>query len=91
MIETLLVAGVSKFYSDGSFFQYYYGKFTKDTLRIQLPASLYKVYLNAIPYLEIIIALSLTWSKYRHFYSDLDYLFYFFRNRSLHIAGVVSG
>lgn len=65
---TLLVAGVSKFYSHGSFFDYYFHEFTKDTLRIQLPAFFYWVYLQAIPYLEIIIALSLTWSKYRRIF-----------------------
>ena len=68
MIITVLVAGVSKFYSHGSFFDYYFHEFTKDTLRIQLPAFFYRVYLKAIPYLEILIALSLIWSKYRRIF-----------------------
>ena len=68
MIITVLVAGVSKFYSHGSFFDYYFHEFTKDTLRIQLPAFFYRVYLHAIPYLEILIALSLIWSKYRRIF-----------------------
>lgn len=69
MIVTLLVAGVSKLYSDASFFQYYYTEFTNNTLRLQLPASLYKVYLQAIPYIEIVIALGLTWTKYRRIFT----------------------
>ena len=68
MILTLLVAGVSKFYSHGSFFDYYFHVFTKGALRIQLPAFFYRVYLQAIPYLEVLIALSLIWSKYRRIF-----------------------
>ena len=69
MILTLLVAGVSKLFSDGAFYDYYFKAFTNDTLRLQLPALLYKIYLSIIPYLELLLSLALVWSRHRRIFT----------------------
>ena len=76
MIVTLLIAGISKFYSHGTFYSYYLQEFTKDTLRLQLPGSIYKVYLQLIPYLEVVLSLSLLWSRYRRYFT-IAWVLYF--------------
>ena len=76
MIITLWVAGVSKFCSHGGFFQHYLEEFTKDTLRIQLPAFFYKVYLQVILYVEILIAFSLMWNRYRRIFTVVWILYF---------------
>ncbi len=65
MIVTLLVAGISKFSSHGTFHDYYFMQFGKETLRIQLPTTIYDFYLTLIPYIEIIIGVALLFTKYR--------------------------
>jgi len=59
MIITLLVAGISKFFSHGGFYRYYVKEFAKPDLRINLPTFLVDSYLFLIPYLEVGIALAL--------------------------------
>lgn len=58
MITILLVAGTSKFCSDGGFSAYYSALFQGD-LRIRLPAPLVNTYLALIPFIEIAIGLGL--------------------------------
>src|SRR5688572_27575468 len=76
MIVTLLLAGISKLYSDSSFYQYYLQEFTKDSLRIQLAASFYKLHLQIIPYLELLLSMVLIWTKYRRI-STVAWVLYF--------------
>ena len=59
MAITLLVAGVSKFFSHGAFHRYYVQEFAKEGLRINMPTFLVESYLWMIPYLEVGIAIAL--------------------------------
>lgn len=68
MVITMLVAGISKFYSHGTFHDYYLHQFTNDQLRIQLPATLFDLYLKVIPFIEIVIGLGLLITKYRRIF-----------------------
>ncbi len=58
MIVILLTAGVSKWFSDGGFFQYYSQLFQGD-LRIVVPAGLVNFYLSCIPFIEVGLGLIL--------------------------------
>ena len=64
MIAILLTAGTSKFFSDGSFFNYYSGLFQGD-LRIVLPAPLVNAWLALIPYIEIGLGLALISNRFK--------------------------
>jgi uncharacterized membrane protein YphA (DoxX/SURF4 family) len=55
MAITLLIAGVSKFFSDGGFYAYYLKQFSNEDLRINLPQFSFDIYLTLIPYLEVFI------------------------------------
>ena len=55
MAITLLIAGVSKFFSGGSFHAYYLKEFSNQELRINLPTFSFDIYLRSIPYLEVAI------------------------------------
>ena len=59
MSITLLVAGISKFFSMGNFYNYYSKEFAKEDLRINLPAFSFETYLALIPYLEVAIGIAL--------------------------------
>jgi len=64
MIAILLTAGISKFFSEGGFQQYYLEQFQGD-LRINLPPVLVSAYLAAIPFIEIFLGLALIFSRTR--------------------------
>jgi uncharacterized membrane protein YphA (DoxX/SURF4 family) len=64
MVTILLTAGTSKFFSDGSFFEYYSMLFQGD-LRIRLPEFLIDAYLQLIPYVEIGLGLALFSNRYK--------------------------
>ncbi len=68
MSITLLVAGISKFCSHGNFHKYYFKQFTNPSLRINLPSSLFDVYLSLIPFLEVGIGIALITSIKRRFF-----------------------
>jgi hypothetical protein len=68
MIVTLLTAGVSKLFSHGSFAAWYGSHFAKPELRIHLPSMLVIAYLQAMPYLEIAIALGLAYTRLRKYF-----------------------
>ena len=59
MAITLLIAGASKFCSEGGFHAYYLKQFSNEALRINLPILLFDTYLTLIPYLEVVIGLLL--------------------------------
>jgi len=64
MITILLIAGASKFFSHGGFFEYYSKLFQGD-LRIQLSAFLVNAYLNIIPFIEIGIGCALLSNRHK--------------------------
>lgn len=64
MIVILLVAGTSKFFSQGGFFEYYSALFQGD-LRIRLPAWMADTFLRLIPYIEITLAVALAFERSR--------------------------
>ena len=64
MIAILLTAGISKFFSEGGFQQYYLEQFQGD-LRRNLPPVLVSAYLAAIPFIEIFLGLALIFSRTR--------------------------
>jgi len=66
MILILLTAGISKFFSNGSFFAYYSQLFQGD-LRINLPAPLVNLYLSAVPFIEVLLGLALFSHKHKLF------------------------
>ena len=68
MIITLFVAGVSKFFSQDSFYSYYSKLFSNEELRINLPSFTFDIYLKLIPFIEIAIALALLSSFKRRFF-----------------------
>lgn len=76
MVVTLLVAGISKFCSQGAFHDYYLLLFTKEHLRIQLPATIYDIYLSIIPFLEIAIGAGLLLAKYRRVFIVIWVLYF---------------
>lgn len=59
MLVTLLIAGVSKFFSNGSFHAYYLKQFSNEALRINLPSFTFDLYLTLIPFIEVAIAIAL--------------------------------
>ncbi|MFM9839567.1 MAG: hypothetical protein ACKVOQ_14965 [Cyclobacteriaceae bacterium] len=68
MLITLLIAGVSKFFSNGNFYVYYLKQFSNQELRINLPTFTFDFYLSLIPYLEVAIAIALLTSIKRRFF-----------------------
>ena len=64
MITIMLTAGTSKFFSQGDFQQYYLTQFQGD-LRIGLPPVLVGAYLEAIPFIEVLIGFALIFSRTR--------------------------
>jgi hypothetical protein len=68
MIVTLLTAGVSKLFSHGGFADWYSAQFAKPELRLHLPAFLASLYLHAMPFLEIGIALGLAYTPLKKYF-----------------------
>ncbi len=68
MVITLFVAGVSKFFSQGNFYAYYFEQFSNEELRINLPPVTFDLYLKLIPFIEVAIALALLTSFKRRFF-----------------------
>ncbi|MGB7069110.1 MAG: hypothetical protein WBD22_06415 [Pyrinomonadaceae bacterium] len=68
MAITLLAAGVSKFFSGGSFHAYYLKQFSNEALRINLPVFTFDIYLTFIPYIEVAIAIALLTSIKRRLF-----------------------
>lgn len=64
MVVILLTAGISKFFSQGGFFDYYSALFQSD-LRIRLPSVLVNLYLHAIPFIEIGLAFALFANRHK--------------------------
>jgi uncharacterized membrane protein YphA (DoxX/SURF4 family) len=64
MIVILLTAGTSKLFSQGGFQQYYLTQFQGD-LRINLPDVLVRAYLEAIPFIEILLGFLLIFTRTR--------------------------
>jgi uncharacterized membrane protein YphA (DoxX/SURF4 family) len=64
MVLVLVTAGTSKFFSHGGFFDYYSLLFQGD-LRIQLPPATVNLFLSAVPYIEILLGLSLISNRFR--------------------------
>lgn len=64
MVAILLIAGVSKFFSQGGFFEYYSKLFQGD-LRIQLPAFFVNAYLQVIPFIEIGLGCALLSNRHK--------------------------
>jgi len=63
MALILLTAGISKFFSGGGFTEYYFGQFTNEALRINLPGGLVSLYLNLIPFIEVGLGIALLVAK----------------------------
>ena len=68
MAMTLLIAGISKFFSNGGFYAYYLKQFSNEDLRINLPQFSFDIYLTLIPYLEVGIGFVLLTSLKRRFF-----------------------
>jgi len=68
MAITLLIAGTSKFFSEGGFYSYYLKQFSNEDLRINLPRFSFDFYLSAIPYLEVCIGFLLLTSIKRRLF-----------------------
>lgn len=68
MIITLLIAGISKLFSNGNFHKYYLKQFSNEELRINLPSFSFDIYLKLIPFIEVGIALALITSFKRRFF-----------------------
>lgn len=68
MLITLLIAGVSKLFSNGGFHAYYLKQFSNEALRINLPTFVFDLYLTLIPFIEIAIAIALLTSIKRRFF-----------------------
>lgn len=64
MVTILLTAGTSKFFSHGSFFDYY-AKLFQGNLRIQLPAFLVNTYLQLIPFIEVGLGCALLSNRHK--------------------------
>ncbi len=58
MVLIMLSAGISKFFSQGDFFEHYSALFQGD-LRIVLPRTIVDAYLALIPYIEVSLGLAL--------------------------------
>jgi uncharacterized membrane protein YphA (DoxX/SURF4 family) len=65
MAMTLLIAGISKFFSEGGFYAYYFKQFSNTDLRINLPPFSFDIYLTLIPHLEVAIGIALLTSLKR--------------------------
>jgi hypothetical protein len=65
MIVTLATASASKFFSHGKFADYYSGVFAADTLRIHLPPAMVYAYLQAIPFIELAVAVALAITRFK--------------------------
>ncbi len=76
MVVTMLVAGISKFSSNGKFHDYYLLLFSNDNLRIQMPISLIDIYLTIIPFVEIAIGIGLIWTKFRRYFIIIWVLYF---------------
>lgn len=63
MALILLTAGTSKLFSDGGFAAYHLSQFTSDSLRIQMPAGVIKLYLNVIPFIELSLGTALLFAR----------------------------
>lgn len=74
MILILLVAGTSKFFSQGGFLNYYSNLF-QGNLRIQLPANLVNSYLTIIPYIELLLGLALISNKFKRYTVNVWFAF----------------
>jgi uncharacterized membrane protein YphA (DoxX/SURF4 family) len=59
MALILLTAGISKFFSNGGFKDYYAGLFANPDLRINIPPALIELYLTLIPFIEVGLGLCL--------------------------------
>jgi uncharacterized membrane protein YphA (DoxX/SURF4 family) len=68
MAMTLLIAGISKFFSNGGFYGYYLKQFSNQDLRINLPTFSFDIYLTLIPYLEVGIGFVLLTSLKRRLF-----------------------
>ena len=68
MAMTLLIAGISKFFSEGGFYAYYLKQFSNEDLRINLPTFSFDTYLAVIPYLEVGIGFVLLTSLKRRLF-----------------------
>lgn len=68
MAMTLLIAGISKFFSSGGFYSYYLKQFSNPDLRINLPQFSFDIYLTLIPYLEVGIGFLLLTSLKRRLF-----------------------
>lgn len=68
MAMTLLIAGISKFFSNGGFYAYYLMQFSNEDLRINLPTFSFDIYLTLIPYLEVGIGFVLLTSLKRRLF-----------------------
>ena len=68
MAITLVIAGVSKFFSKGGFHAYYLKTFSNEELRINLPQFTFDMYLTIIPYLEVAIGIALLTSLKRRLF-----------------------
>ena len=66
MILILLTAGISKFFSDGAFFDYYSVLFQGE-LRINLPGLLVNLFLCLVPFIEISLGLALLSNKHKDY------------------------
>ena len=66
MAVILLVAGTSKFFSDGGFLAYYSSAFQGD-LRIVMPRPLIDVYLSIIPFIEVGLGFALLFARLKRF------------------------
>jgi uncharacterized membrane protein YphA (DoxX/SURF4 family) len=76
MIITLLVAGISKFCSNGNFHKYYFKLFSNPDLRINPPSFLFDIYLSLIPFIEVGIAIALITSVKRRFFIVIWILYF---------------
>jgi uncharacterized membrane protein YphA (DoxX/SURF4 family) len=68
MSVTLLIAGISKYYSNGQFHLYYLKMFENPELRINLSPTFIDLYLSLIPIVEIGVGLALLSGLKRRFF-----------------------
>lgn len=67
MALILLTAGTSKLFSEGGFSAYYIGQFAAESLRIQLPSNLVRLYLSVVPFIELGLGLALLFARLKPF------------------------
>ncbi len=63
MALILLTAGTSKLFSEGGFAAYYAAQFAAESLRINLPDGLVKLYLTLIPFVELALGTALLFAR----------------------------